>query len=340
MYINTVIMVWMQETECELEDLLRGTVYLCELSHHLNFRLIIDMQLHPVSDFLISTEHEYSEYVRNNKHRVLNFVNADKKIIIKSVMAQTVDPILLISNIGDNNMNFSEYAKSFIQKLLTPTHEFRVQFNTFCTKYEIASPYSILYFRLGDSELVEQYANHKTNDQLLLLVDATVVHDTRIISDSHAFNTYLSKVRPHLANRIHLLHSTNKDWWWISTIIKETLFDFFFIMHARSVKTYSNNTLVCTSNCHSPTCRWCSALPIFSIEKNHVSSPPPPPPPSSNVRKKSVPVPNISVVLRHDRGINLSFTKNYYSFPTIEKRNRLVVRGIPSLNSVPNKTLQ
>lgn len=326
MYINTVIMVWMQETECELEDLLRGTVYLCELSHHLNFRLIIDMQLHPVSDFLISTEHEYSEYVRNNKHRVLNFVNADKKIIVKSVMAQTVDPILLISNIGDNNMNFSEYAKSFIQNLLTPTHEFRVQFNTFCTKYEIASPYSILYFRLGDSELVEQ-----SNDELLLLVDATVVHDTRIISDSHAFNTYLSKVRPHLANRIHLLHSTKKEWLWMSTMIKETLFDFFFIMHARTVKTYSNNTWACTSNCHSPRCSWCSALPLFSIEKNDVS-------PSSNVRRD--PVPNISVVLRHDRGINLSFTKNYYSFPTIEKRNRLVVRGIPSLNSVPNKTLE
>jgi hypothetical protein len=290
--------------------------------------LIIDMQLHPVSDFLISTEHEYSEYVRNNKHRVLNFVNADKKIIVKSVMAQTVDPILLISNIGDNNMNFSEYAKSFIQNLLTPTHEFRVQFNTFCTKYEIASPYSILYFRLGDSELVEQYANHKTNDELLLLVDATVVHDTRIISDSHAFNTYLSKVRPHLANRIHLLHSTKKEWLWMSTMIKETLFDFFFIMHARSVKTYSNNTWACTSNCHSPTCRWCSALPLFSIEKNDV-------PPSSNVRRD--PVPNI---LRHDRGINLSFTKQYNSYPTIEERNRVVVRGIPSLNPVPNKTLE
>lgn len=323
MYINTVIMVWMQETECELEDLLRGTVYLCELSHHLNFRLIIDMQLHPVSDFLISTEHEYSEYVRNNKHRVLNFVNADKKIIVKSVMAQTVDPILLISNIGDNNMNFSEYAKSFIQNLLTPTHEFRVQFNTFCTKYEIASPYSILYFRLGDSELVEQ-----SNDELLLLVDATVVHDTRIISDSHAFNTYLSKVRPHLANRIHLLHSTKKEWLWMSTMIKETLFDFFFIMHARTVKTYSNNTWACTSNCHSPRCSWCSALPLFSIEKNDVS-------PSSNVRRD--PVPNI---LRHDRGINLSFTKQYNSYPTIEERNRVVVRGIPSLNPVPNKTLE
>jgi len=323
MYINTVIMVWMQETECKLEDLLRGTVYLCELSHHLNFRLIIDMQLHPVSDFLISTEHEYSEYVRNNKHRVLNFVNADKKIIIKSVMVQTVDPILLISNIGDNNMNFSEYAKSFIQNLLTPTHEFRVQFNTFCTKYEIASPYSILYFRLGDSELVEQ-----SNDELLLLVDATVVHDTRIISDSHAFNTYLSKVRPHLANRIHLLHSTKKEWLWMSTMIKETLFDFFFIMHARTVKTYSNNTWACTSNCHSPRCSWCSALPLFSIEKNDVS-------PSSNVRRD--PVPNI---LRHDRGINLSFTKQYNSYPTIEERNRVVVRGIPSLNPVPNKTLE
>ena len=73
---NTVIMVWMQDPASGLGDLLRGTVYLCELSQQLNFRLIIDTQLHPVSHLLQSTAHEYSEYVRQNKHRVLNWVNA------------------------------------------------------------------------------------------------------------------------------------------------------------------------------------------------------------------------------------------------------------------------
>ena len=262
---NTVIMVWMQDPASGLGDLLRGTVYLCELSQQLNFRLIIDTQLHPVSHFLLSTAHEYSEYVRQNKHRVLNLVNAanSASAIKQCVMAQTDDPILLIANPTDNiHARPSERAVALIRTILTPTDEFNAQFSAMCAELP---PYSILHLRLGDHDLVQQSANHESYHALLPLVDAHVDDNTRIISDSAAFKQYLGKVRPHLANCIipttpvHLSHSTDKD----MRRIKDTLFDLFLLMHARAIKTYTSYTWV------SGFVRWVSSafnVPLFSID--------------------------------------------------------------------------
>lgn len=267
---NTVIMVWMQDPASGLGDLLRGTVYLCELSQQLNFRLIVDTQLHPVSHFLVSTAHEYSEYVRQNKHRVLNLVNAanSASAIKQCVTAKTVDPILLIANPADNmHARPSERAVELIRTILTPTDEFKAQFSAMCA--ELPPCYSILHLRLGDHDLVQQTVNHQSYHALLPLVDAHVDDNTRIISDSAAFKQYLGKVRPHLANSIipttpvHLSHSTDKD----MHRIKDTLFDLFLLMHARAIKTYTSYTWV------SGFVRWVSSafnVPLFSIELQSV----------------------------------------------------------------------
>ena len=270
---NTVIMVWMQDPASGLGDLLRGTVYLCELSQQLNFRLIVDTQLHPVSQFLLSTAHEYSEYVRQNKHRVLNLVNAanSASAIKQCVMAKTDDPILLIANTADNiHASPSARAVALIRTILTPTDEFKAQFSAMCAELP---PYSILHLRLGDHDLVQQSANHESYHALLPLVDAHVDDNTRIISDSAAFKQYLGKVRPHLANCIipttpvHLSHSTDKD----MHRIKDTLFDLFLLMHARDIKTYTSYTWV------SGFVRWVSSafnVPLFSIELQSIQSVP------------------------------------------------------------------
>jgi hypothetical protein len=271
---NTVIMVWMQDPASGLGDLLRGTVYLCELSQKLNFRLIVDTQLHPVSQFLLSTAHEYSEYVRQNKHRVLNLVNAANcaSTIEQCVMAKTVDPILLITNIADNiRARPSAHATELIRTLLTPTDDFKAQFSAMCAEFAVEPHYSILHLRFGDDDLVYHIANRQKYNALLSLIDAHVDDTTRIISDSAAFKQYLGKVRPHLANRIipttpvHLSHSTDKD----MHRIKDTLFDLFLLMRARAIKTYTSYTWV------SGFVQWVSSafnVPLFSIDVSSVQS--------------------------------------------------------------------
>ena len=54
-----------------LGDLIRGTIHLYQLSKKLNFKLIVDYQLHPISNFLKECNHEYSELIKSNKDNIL-----------------------------------------------------------------------------------------------------------------------------------------------------------------------------------------------------------------------------------------------------------------------------
>jgi hypothetical protein len=270
---NTVIMVWMQDPLAGLGDLLRGTMYLCELSQQLKFRLIVDTQLHPVSHFLISNSHEYSDYVRQNKHQVINLVNAVNSAakIKEHVLAKTDDPILLIANPTDNiHSHPSPHAVALIRTILAPSEEFKSYFGAMCAEFKIASPYTIVHLRLGDDDLVQQIANNQKYNALLPLIDAHIHpnDNARIISDSAAFKQYLSKVRPHLAHRIipttpvHLSHSTDID------MMKETVFDLFLLMNAHAIKTYTNYVWV------SGFVQWISRVfnvPLISMQSHRNS---------------------------------------------------------------------
>jgi hypothetical protein len=270
-------MVWMQDPLAGLGDLLRGTMHLHGLSHQLNFRLIIDTQLHPISKFLISNPHEYSEYVLQNKNKIINLINSsiNSKDLIKNYLMRlepdsTQMPLMLISN----NMEFiphSESANSLIRKILTPTEEFKAELNSMRAEFNISNNYSILHFRLGDEGLVKRTVNIKKYNDILKLIDTHVTPNDNvlIIADSFAFKQYLCHVRPYLINRIiptkpvHLSHSTEKD----AHMIKETLFDLFLLMNSKSIKTYTIYAWV------SGFVHWVSRafnIPLISI--NHSNS--------------------------------------------------------------------
>ena len=53
-----------------LGDLLRSSIKLYNLSKIMQFKLIIDIQLHPMATFLQVEKHEHSEYVLANKDNV------------------------------------------------------------------------------------------------------------------------------------------------------------------------------------------------------------------------------------------------------------------------------
>lgn len=272
-----VIMVWKQDQLAGLGDLLRGTVHLHALSQQLNFRLIVDTQLHPISNFLISDSHEYSDFVLQNKDNVLNFVNSInpvEEMIKKRLMHpdSTKNPILVISNSMENgNIPPNAHTKSLIRTILTPNKEFKTEFNSMCAAFKIPNNYSILHLRLGDDDLVKHSINIQKYKDMLKFIDAHVTPNDNglIISDSFRFKQYLLHVRPHLMNRIiptkpvHLSHSTDKD----ARMIKETLFDLFLLMNSKSIKTYTIYTWV------SGFVQWVSCafnIPLISI--NHSNS--------------------------------------------------------------------
>lgn len=266
----TVIMIWMQHPLAGLGDLLRGTMHLHCLSQQLNFRLIVDTQLHPISKFLISIPHEYSDHVLENNNKIINLINSttNSTDVIKNHLMHPDSintPIMLICN-NMESMHPSADTKLFIRTILNPTEEFKAEFNSMCAAFKITNNYSILHLRLGDEELVKRTVNVNKYNDMLKIIDAHVTpHDNMlIIADSFAFKQHLCHVRPHLTNRIiptnpiHLSHSTDKD------MIKETLFDLFLLTNSKFIKTYTIYTWI------SGFVQWVSCafnIPLISINQ-------------------------------------------------------------------------
>lgn len=269
-----IIMVWMQDPLAGLGDLLRGTTHLHALSQKLNFQFIVDIQLHPISKFLVPIPHEYSDYVVQNKDKIINLVNESNGVdVIKNYLMNPeskTKPILLISNNIENlYITPTPSTKLLIRSILNPIEEFKTQFNSMCSEFKISKNYSILHLRLGDDELVRNNTSIEKYSEYLKIIDANVEpnNNTIIIADSFGFKQYLRNVRPHLANRIvptqpiHLSHSNDSD----DRKIKETLFDLFLLIHSKTIKTYTVYTWI------SGFVQWISHafnIPLFSINHN------------------------------------------------------------------------
>ena len=247
-----VISVWLQNPWAGLGDLIRGTMHLCDLSQRLNFKLTIDTQFHPISKFLTASEHsEQSDYVLQNKNKVHDFVNGDIKkllhVIVNAMHHAETDPILISSNITESMFVApNDKTSLFIRNFLSPTHEFKTTLNRIYGKHQINKNYSIIHCRLGDEDLVNHHMNRSTYRSLLNVIDSNVTENSYIISDSYGFKQFLREARPHLASKvittkpIHLSHSTEKD----TDKVMDTMFDFYLLMNAKMIKTYTTYTWV------------------------------------------------------------------------------------------------
>ena len=255
-----VISVWMQDPSAGLGDLIRGTMHLCDLSQQLHFKLTMDTQFHPVSKCLASRG-ECSDYVLQNKHNVHNFINGDidelRNLIQNAIRTGRQEPLLILSNITQTmHVTPSAYAMQFIRKAVMPTPEFQAVFADMCKLRNIKCDdknHAIIHFRVGDDDLVTHRINLEKYKECLNVLDTHPVSGlmddtTYIISDSYLFKHFLRKVRPHLASKvidtrpIHLSHSCTDGKH--DQMIADTMFDFYLLINARVIKTYSTYTWV------------------------------------------------------------------------------------------------
>jgi hypothetical protein len=245
---GVVIMVWMKRLDAGFGDLLRGTMNLYQLSKKMNFKLIVDTQLHPISQFLMSHPHAHSDYVIQNRPNIIRMMNVDETSIVKMIQANkhTSAPILMCTNYGSADQStlqrISEDCKRFMRSLLIPTPEFKTYFNTKCVELKIPTIYSIIHFRLGDDELVHDVKNVTQYSELFELVESNLkqTSNSYVIADSYNFKQHLMKSLPNFSNRIIPtipIHLADPN----ATVemAKDTLFDFMLLANARFIKTHS-----------------------------------------------------------------------------------------------------
>ena len=247
---NVVIMVWTQHMDAGFGDLLRGTICLHNLSRQMNFELIVDTQLHPVSKILVSHPHRYSNYVMEHQSKIANVLHTEQndveRIIKDGLMHDT--PLLMVLNTYPNELLTTD-CKRFMRQLLTPTDDFKRYFNDMCNEFHILPNYSIAHFRLGDQELNDNESDVEQYHKLCVMVDVQLetIPNLYIITDSLTFKTHLrNSIRPELGHRIiptkpiHLANPIAHD----IDQMRETMFDFLLLANARIIKTHSKYTWV------------------------------------------------------------------------------------------------
>lgn len=243
---NVVIMVWKQFLDAGFGDMLRGTIQLYNMSKRMNFQLIVDTQLHPVSKLLVSRKHIYLNYVLEHQTEIIDMRHTVKENLESVIISKLRrdKPLLITTNCTPTDAMTND-CKRFMRFILHPTDEFKRYFIETRNMYHIPNGYAIGHFRLGDEELngngsidEDKYAKwfELVGQQMLKFPNLY------IMSDSLEFKKYLCKrIRPDFVGRIipttpiHLSHPDAEN----IEKIKETMFDFMLLINAQFIKTHS-----------------------------------------------------------------------------------------------------
>jgi hypothetical protein len=215
-----------------LGDLIRSTIKLYELSKIMNFRLIVDLQLHPISSFLEIQKTEFSNLVLENKNNidyvcygaVEDYINNQKNNISYILTNDFYEGVI------------SNDCKIFMKNLLKPTEEYKKYIDYQLSKIPFEK-YNIIHYRLNDDEFKNKNSKKNTsylNDILINLNNNKEVNDI-LVTDTLSFKEYVflnSDVYLFETKICHLGLSTDYH------SIKDTLFEFFLITYSSKIKTY------------------------------------------------------------------------------------------------------
>jgi len=230
----------LQQTNVEhfwgLGDIIRGTVRLFQLSKKMSFKLIVDIQHHPISKFLKCTNEKYKDLVNKNVNNI-DFVVPGE--VEKYIESNENDVIMFLTNDLCDESDIDDECKEFIQNIFTPTDFFKEYISI---KMEDVSldDYNVMHFRLGDEELVRKNVTQSSNEIIDKLMKNKENGDI-LLSDSEYFKKYVQKnIDIHMFNTRTVHFGYQKR----PSEIMDTLFEFFLLMNARKIKTYSVYTWI------------------------------------------------------------------------------------------------
>lgn len=212
-----------------LGDLIRASIKLFVLSKTLDYRLIIDLQLHPVSQFLEKKSHEYSQHVLLNKNNIDYVCYGALSDYINSK-----DGIMYIFTNDFYEGEITDEIRDFIKNIFTPT----IIFSKYIEQRISIIPYpfyDILHYRLNDDEFLKK-KNTVDHSKILEHVKLNIESNDILITDTKSFKdlVFHNKLPVFMFETkiCHLGLSTDPD------AIRDTLFEFFLITKARKIRSY------------------------------------------------------------------------------------------------------
>ena len=161
-----------------LGDLIRSTIKLHELSKIMNFNYIVDIQLHPISQFLKLMSHKYTEYVYMNRDNIQYVCYGEVEDYINKHNPN--DIMLILTNDFYENTIVTNDCKQFIKHIFTPTNMFDDFIQNKLSKIPFTY-FNILHYRLNDNvflnrlqdksydSYVDHIQTHKEHNDILHL---------------------------------------------------------------------------------------------------------------------------------------------------------------------------
>jgi hypothetical protein len=238
---KTVILVWTQKL-CNkvsnkydyfwgLGDIVRGAIYMFQLSKKYGFRLLVDIQLHPISKFLKKQTHEYNNYVLQNKDNIHYYGK-----YLETKILTTHDEVICVFTNNKFKQEITEECKEFIKSILTPNEEFQNYMNQILWKRPPPLNYTIIHFRLGDSLLIRgEYEENNFMKQLTVFKNHKDATDV-LISDCMPFKEYVSSNCSDIF--LYDMYVSHIGYESHENSIKDTLFEFFLVTHSKKIKTF------------------------------------------------------------------------------------------------------
>jgi len=214
-----------------LGDLIRSTLKLYKLSKKMGFKFIVDIQLHPISEFLKIDQHFYRKYVMNHKDEVQYICYGAVEDYINSHSDN--DVMLILTNDFYDEEELDMESKQFIKNIFIPTSDFQNFINTKISQIPFKN-WNVFHYRVNDNAflnieeniLYDMYLSHlnmnkEEND--ILITDTKKLKDNIFLNnDIFMFDTKIC----------HLGLSKDLD------EVRDTLFELFLIIYSSKIKTY------------------------------------------------------------------------------------------------------
>lgn len=251
MNTKTIIHVWTQEF-LELDgsqskeffgfgDLIRCSIELYKLCKYMNYNFIVDISLHPISQFYNEYKHEYSELILKNKDEIYHISpNIMLRFISKEIKKK--DVIYFISNFCSSlsNPKFGETEietkerTDYFKKIFTPNEEFMNYINE-NYKDILNKNYKILHYRLE-----ENYLLNKCQDDF----DKFYKHLVNNYNDNYIFICNSTEFKKYIKNKnknikiidnevCHIGKCKNKE------LLKYTLSELYILSKSKYIKSFS-----------------------------------------------------------------------------------------------------
>jgi hypothetical protein len=231
---KTVIMVWKQSffnlptnNFWGLGDLIRGTIGMFKLSKKYNFNIIVDLSLHPLSQFLKNYEHPYSNIVRENKDNIPFIMpNIAESYITNKLYSENKNYICLCSNmpLSSYDSDCSSELSDFIKNIFCPNDLFSEYFLNFSRQ-----DYTIIHYRLGDSSELVDF--QKAYEHLIRHYKKSDI----FITDSQKFKSIVSKDNINML-KTKVCHIGYNECY---EELRDTLVEFFTIMNSKKITSFS-----------------------------------------------------------------------------------------------------